>query len=59
MNQEPLGVASDLVHPSNLTRWSEVAPSHYLIDHSAGGISKHNHSPFSYDAELNHKIILW
>ncbi|XP_008201396.1 protein GDAP2 homolog [Tribolium castaneum] len=59
MNQEPLGVASDVVHPTDLPRWSEIAPAHYLTDYSASGAPKHNNSPFPYDSELNHKIILW
>jgi hypothetical protein len=59
MNQEPLGVASDVVHPNDLPRWSEIAPAHYLTDYSASGAPKHNNSPFPYDPEINHKIILW
>lgn len=59
MNQEPLGVVSELVLPTDLPRWSEIAPAHYLTDYSASGAPKHDTSPFSYDAELNHKIILW
>ncbi|KAH0813264.1 hypothetical protein GEV33_009527 [Tenebrio molitor] len=57
--QEPLGVASDVVHPNDLPRWSEIAPAHYLTDYSASGAPKHNNSPFPYDPEINHKIILW
>lgn len=60
MNQEPLGVAPDLVAPCDLKRWSEVAPTHYLTDYSnSGEPAKHNSSPFPYDDEINHKIILW
>lgn len=60
MNQEPLGVASDIVRPVDLPRWSEIAPAHYLTDYSAIGEGpKHSTSPFPFDSELNHKIILW
>lgn len=59
MNQEPLGVAPDIVLPQDLVRWSDVDPAHYLTDYSAIGETKHNTSPFPYDPEINHKIILW
>lgn len=59
MNQEPLGVAPDIVLPQDLVRWSDVDPAHYLTDYSAIGETKHNASPFPYDADINHKIILW
>lgn len=59
MNQEPLGVAPDIVLPQDLVRWSDMDPAHYLTDYSAIGETKHNASPFPYDADVNHKIILW
>lgn len=60
MNQEPLGVAPDIVTPSNLRRWSDTTPCQYLTDYSViGETPKHNVSPFTYDPEINNKIILW
>lgn len=60
MNQEPLGVAPNIVMATELKRWSETAPTHYLTDYSSiGETPKHNTSPFTYNAELNQKIILW
>ncbi|KAK5649516.1 hypothetical protein RI129_000545 [Pyrocoelia pectoralis] len=60
MNQEPLGVAPDIVIPSDLKRWSEIPPTYYLTDYSnSGEIPKHASSPFPYDDEINQKIILW
>ncbi|KAJ8942517.1 hypothetical protein NQ318_007246, partial [Aromia moschata] len=59
MNQEPLGVAPDIVLPQDLVRWSDLNSAHHLTDYSATGETKHNTSPFPYDAEINHKIILW
>ncbi|XP_049821406.1 protein GDAP2 homolog isoform X2 [Aethina tumida] len=59
MNQEPLGVAPDIVLPQNLERWSETNSIHNLTDYSAIGQAKHETSPFPYDPEINHKIILW
>ncbi|KAJ8982771.1 hypothetical protein NQ317_018183 [Molorchus minor] len=59
MNQEPLGVAPDIVLPQDLVRWSELSPSNHLTDYSAIGETQHNTSPFPYDPETNHKIILW
>lgn len=59
-NQEPLGVVSAFVDPNNLKRWDETTPSHYLADYSSiGEESKFQESPFSYDPQINHKIILW
>lgn len=60
MNQEPLGVATDIILPHDLQRWSEIAPAHYMTDYSVTGeCPNHNTSPFPYDPEINHKIILW
>lgn len=60
MNQEPLGVPSDIVVSADLQRWSEATPAHYLTDYSAiGEPPKHSKSPFPYDPELNHKIVVW
>lgn len=60
MNQQPLGVAPDVVYPGDLKRWSEVTPSHHLTDYStAGEVPKHHVSPFPCDPEINHKVILW
>ncbi|GJQ81537.1 hypothetical protein Trydic_g4898 [Trypoxylus dichotomus] len=60
MNQEPLGVAPDIVSPMSLCRWSETTPSHRPTDYSAiGEIPAHSSPPFRYDPELNHKVILW
>lgn len=60
MNQEPLGVAHDIVSVGNLRRWSDVSPSHHFTDYSnIGEAPKHTQPPFAYDAEINHKIVLW
>lgn len=60
MNQEPLGVAPDIIHPCELKRWSEIPPTHYLTDYSnSGEPPKHSSPAFQYDEEINHKIILW
>ncbi|CAH0558831.1 unnamed protein product [Brassicogethes aeneus] len=59
MNQEPLGVAPDIVLPQNLERWSEKSSMHNLTDYSAIGASKHDTSPFPFDPEINQKIVLW
>ncbi|KAJ8968103.1 hypothetical protein NQ314_002457, partial [Rhamnusium bicolor] len=44
MNQEPLGVAPDIVLPRDLVRWSDINSAHYLTDYSAIGEAKHNTS---------------
>lgn len=59
MNQEPLGLAPDVILPNNLERWSDLNPSHYMTDYSAIGETRHAVSPFPYDPDINHKIILW
>lgn len=60
MNQEPLGVAPNIVVPIDLTRWSDTTPAQYLTDYSSiGEVPKYSVSPFPFDPELNHKIILW
>nr|XP_022909356.1 protein GDAP2 homolog isoform X2 [Onthophagus taurus] len=60
MNQEPLGVAPDVICPAGLPRWSEVPAPPFLTDYSAlGDIPAHSTAPFQYDPEINHKIILW
>ncbi|KAL3279993.1 hypothetical protein HHI36_017499 [Cryptolaemus montrouzieri] len=60
MNQEPLGVASDLVLPNHLPRWSDTAAFHLHTDYSSTGETPaHSRPPFPYDPEINHKIILW
>lgn len=59
MNQEPLGVAPDIVQTQSLVRWVDVSPPPYLTDYSSFGGSNHSTSPFPFDSELNHKIILW
>lgn len=60
MNQEPLGVAQDIVLPANLRRWGDTTPSHYLTDYSAIGESpRHSESPFPYNPEVNSKVVLW
>lgn len=59
MNQEPLGVAPGIVQPQDLIRWADISPPHYLTDYSSLGESNHATSPFPFDPELNHKIILW
>ncbi|XP_045460962.1 protein GDAP2 homolog isoform X2 [Harmonia axyridis] len=60
MNQEPLGVASDVVLPQQLTRWSNTQPPHFLTDYSSSGEQPaHNKPPFLLDHQINQKIILW
>lgn len=60
MNQEPLGVAPGIAAPCDLKRWSEISSTHYLTDYSnSGEAAKYPISPFPYDDEINHKIILW
>lgn len=60
MNQEPLGVAPDVILPINLRRWSDTKPSHYLTDYSViGETPRHIDSPFPYDPEVNSKVIVW
>lgn len=57
---EPLGLPSEIVVPNALKRWSDTHPLHHLVDYGAGGEPpKHPTSPFPFDPELNHKIILW
>lgn len=57
---EPLGIPTNMVVPSSLKRWSDTVPLHHLVDYEATGESpKHAISPFPFDPELNHKIIIW
>lgn len=58
-NQEPLGVAPDILLPNTLQRWSDLNSAHYLTDYSAIGETRHNVSPFPYNPDLNYKMILW
>lgn len=60
MNQEPLGVAPNIIPINDLKRWNDTAPTHYLTDYSSiGEPPKHNQSPFNYNPDINKKIILW
>ncbi|CAH1109856.1 unnamed protein product [Psylliodes chrysocephalus] len=59
MNQEPLGVAPDIVLPQSLTRWGDTIPSQYITDYSTVCETKHSPYPFSCDLDINHRIILW
>lgn len=60
MNPEPLGVAAEVIVPSNIRRWSDTPPSQYLTDYSViGETPRHIDSPFPYDPEINSKLILW
>lgn len=59
---EPLGVVSDIVSVSGLHRWSDSSPgnNYNLTDYRPTGVPPvHTHSPFRYDGEINHKIVLW
>ncbi|XP_057666225.1 protein GDAP2 homolog [Diorhabda carinulata] len=59
MNQEPLGVAPDIVLPQSLTRWDATLPSQYLTDYSTVCETKHAPYTFPCDHGINHRIILW
>ncbi|KAK9884888.1 hypothetical protein WA026_009124 [Henosepilachna vigintioctopunctata] len=60
MNQEPLGVASDIVLPNQLLRWCDSVAINFHTDYSATGEAPaHDKPPFPFDPEINHKIILW
>lgn len=60
MNQEPLGVASDVVLPQQLTRWSNTLATNFPTDYSSSGEQPaHQKPPFVLDHQINQKIILW
>ncbi|XP_056644503.1 protein GDAP2 homolog [Diorhabda sublineata] len=59
MNQEPLGVAPDIVLPQSLTRWDATLPSQYLTDYSTVCETKHAPYTFPCDHGINNRIILW